>query len=486
MKKLFCAVVATFALVSCSVDNNETITNSENLTYQVTDENTNVGTYIGVFTTNNSEYRATVEITVPAVVSAAESQSGYATAKLTFNTGAIVYATASKIVKAGEQIENLEFSTQNLSFNFTVNNDGTAPTVSNVVYNTLESSVLIAKDSQRAPVSPILGSFTCTDCGTHPTMNTGVTQTFNVLAVSDNGDGTADISTQVILNDIEFLGDGLQGDCAVNGTLTTCDAFGEISIYGNSTVTWEGSHTYNNEPTGSNDCSDFNGTWSWASTAWGELTGTFQSDDNCNPSVELLNENFNSFTGTGFSPGSTADDLDSNIYICTGASSGAVAYGETKSSGDFGRGTSTGGVQSGGIYAFNTDGAGDMCYGVQPSGNDFTPATMEVRIQNTTGTALSNFTISYDIKVNNNEGRASSFNFSYSNDDSTFTDVAALDYTTPVSSDVLGFVTVSKTTTFAVTVADGDYLYLKFSSDDDGGSGSRDEFGLDNLVVSGN
>lgn len=486
MKKLFYAVIATFAMVSCTVDNNESLTNSQDLTYQIPVENTNVGTYIGVFTTHNSEYRATVEITIPHVSNAPEVKNTYATAKLTFNTGAIVYATASRILEVDEQIENLEFTTQNLAFNFSVNNNGTNPTVSNVVYNSLESSVLIAKDSQRAPVSPILGSFACTDCGTHPTMNSGVTQTFNILSVADNGDGTATLSTQVMLNETEFLGEGLQGNCVDNGNLTTCDAIGEFEVANNPAVTWEGTHTYNNEATGSNDCSDFNGTWAWASTNWGELTGTFQSDGNCNPVTELLNEDFTGYTGTGFSPGATGTDLDSNIFICTGASSGAVAYGDTKTGGDYGRGTSNGDVSSGGIYAFDTDGAGDMSYGVQPTSNDFTPSTFEVRILNTTGAALSNFTVSYDIKVNNNEPRSNSYNFGYSNDNATFTAVAALDYTSPAAADALGFVTIPRTTTITTTVADGAYLYLQFSSDDVSGSGSRDEFGLDNLVVSGN
>lgn len=288
MKKLLYAVIATFALVSCSVDTTKNLSNSENLTYQVPVENTNVGTYIGVFTTNNSAYRATVEITIPFVANTPESKKSFATAKLTFNTGEVKFATASTIVLEGEQIENLAFSTQNLSFNFTVNNNGTEPTVSNVVYNSLQSSVLIAKDSERAPVSPILGSFTCTDCGTHPTMNSGITQTFNILSVADNGDGTADLSTQIMLNETAFTGDGLQGDCLADGTLTTCDAFGEFVVSNNPNVTWEGTHTYNNEPTGSNDCSDFNGTWAWASANWGELTGTFQSDDNCTTEPTVL------------------------------------------------------------------------------------------------------------------------------------------------------------------------------------------------------
>ena len=73
---------------------------------------------------------------------------------------------------------------------------------------------------------------------------------------------------------------------------------------------------------------------------------------------------------------------------------------------------------------------------------------------------------------------------SYSLDDSSYVSLSELDYVSPVASDTAGWTINSLETTFDVTVANGSNLFFKWTIADDSGSGSRDEFGFDGIVVS--
>lgn len=148
-------------------------------------------------------------------------------------------------------------------------------------------------------------------------------------------------------------------------------------------------------------------------------------------------------------------------------------------------GARNGGVGTGGIYAFQTA-AGDYCLGVQPIGTDFTPGSFILRIQNTGSTAITELSIAYEIKVYNDQGRASTFNFEHSADDVTYVPEVALDYTSPAGADASpAWQTVTRSITISgLNIAPGAYYYLRWTSNDAGGSGSRDELGLDDISVS--
>ncbi len=197
----------------------------------------------------------------------------------------------------------------------------------------------------------------------------------------------------------------------------------------------------------------------------------------------IFSENFNSFSG-GFSPSPTTGQLDSDTYSITGFSDGNLAFGEARTSGDYNRGKSSGGVSSGGIYAFDK-GSGDIFLGIQPVDSDFTPGEIIIKGTNTTGSAVNELNVSYDIVSLNNGGRANSLNFSYSTDGTTYTEVAALNFTTTQAADTTPvFVTTPKSTTITgVNIANNSDFYLKFAGNDVSGSGSRDEYGIDNIKV---
>ena len=200
-----------------------------------------------------------------------------------------------------------------------------------------------------------------------------------------------------------------------------------------------------------------------------------------------VTESFDSFTGTGFTTSPSAGQLNSNAFAVTGWSDGSMDFGGSRTSGDYARGASSGGVSTGGFYAF-TVAAGNVALGIQPGSSDFAPGSVYVKIRND-GAAFTGFDLSYVRGVFNDQNRSNSFNFSYAYSASnvtTATGVGSLTYT-PVNTFTstatadgapawsLATVNGSDTTT---TVNTGEYIFLRWSSDDVGGSGSRDEFAI--------
>jgi|GEM_PF-387166 len=193
--------------------------------------------------------------------------------------------------------------------------------------------------------------------------------------------------------------------------------------------------------------------------------------------------NFSGFLGTGFQPAPAAGQLDSDDWALTGMSEGAMAFGDTRTTGDFARGATAGDVSSGGLYALNY-GSGDQGLIIQPTSSDWNPGTITLRLQNNTGGSIAELAVSYDLLVLNNEDRSNTFNFSYSTDNVTYTGVSGLNYTSPALQDAGAPQVVPQSTTITgLAVTDGSFIYLGWSSADAGGSGSRDELGLDNITA---
>ncbi len=195
-----------------------------------------------------------------------------------------------------------------------------------------------------------------------------------------------------------------------------------------------------------------------------------------------FSEDFEAFTGDGFDSAPVAGQLDSDDWRVVGLSDGAGTFGGSHTTGDFARGASTGGVSGGGIYAFDTGGGNDIL-GLQPGGSDMTPGTITLKIDNTSGGSIANWDIAYDIWSLNDQERGNTLNFQFSTDDSTYTPVGSLDFTSPEASDASGWVTEPRSATIAATVADGGSLYVQWITDDSLGGGSRDELGIDNVSI---
>jgi hypothetical protein len=193
------------------------------------------------------------------------------------------------------------------------------------------------------------------------------------------------------------------------------------------------------------------------------------------------------FAGTGFQPNPAVGQLDSDSWAAAGWSSGDLPFGGTQitPNTDYTRGTSPGGVTTGGIYAF-TVGAGNNSLGFQPWASDWTSGSMTLKIQNSTGVTVDSLAISYVVYVRNDSRVANGFNFSYSADDSTYTAVSALDLTSPEAADATPtWVANNRSTTIGgLGLVDGGVFYLRWTGSDVSGHGpGRDEFALDDISV---
>ncbi len=193
--------------------------------------------------------------------------------------------------------------------------------------------------------------------------------------------------------------------------------------------------------------------------------------------------NAGSFTGAGFTNTPSGGQLDADAWATTGFSDGSKNFGTANTSGDHARGSSNGGVSTGGLYGFDL-GGGNRALGIQPTGGDWTPGTMTLKIVNNSSAVINDMTIDYTIYERNDQGRSSSFNFSYSADNSSYTNVAAANFASTQGSGSTAWVTHNRSIQLTnLSIDPSAVFYLRWAGGDNGGSGSRDELALDDIII---
>lgn len=235
----------------------------------------------------------------------------------------------------------------------------------------------------------------------------------------------------------------------------------------------------------------FSGSVIWAQAILTNASPTLTIDFSSSMPASVGSNPSTAFAGAGFEPNpTTAGRLNSNAWASTGMSDGSLAFGGSRTTGDYARGAVNVAQTTGGFYAYTgaPNSVADPALMIQPGGSDFTPGTLTLRIQNNGTSSITQLDVSYNIYIRNDQGYSGSFNFSYSADDVSYTAVPALDYTSPAAADGLGWVVVpgtpSRSTTITgINVLPGAYFYIRWSGDDVSGSGSRDEFGLDDISL---
>ncbi len=290
MKKLLALFCFTMLCIACSTEENLDTTDSTNFgTETVFEESVTLpDNYKGVFTTANGQHRGTLDVVI-----ATDNRS--ATANLTLSTNEVVSITTTNITDLGNSKE-IQFSSTELSFVMTTEAEGIAYAIEDVTFRGMDSGLLMAKNTERAPAAPFDGTYLCTTCASP--VDNSQTQVFNFMFVTADGNST--IATQTTLNTTIYNGIGVQDNCVDNSNQRTCDITSGDGMTtvgytaGGGDVTWSGTHRFNTEATGPNDCSEFSGTWQWTSPVVGTLDGTFTSDGTCPPasSPPLIFEDF--------------------------------------------------------------------------------------------------------------------------------------------------------------------------------------------------
>lgn len=242
-------------------------------------DNSYLGLYRGLFTTNDGLKRGSVEIIL------LPNHTGQA--KISLQTGEqISLFSNTPILTLDDKINNLGFSTESssslqLNFEFSVSGDGQNPEVSNVNFESRESNILIAKNTQRLPLTPITGTYVCTNCSANGVGFPSQNRTWNVMSIGTGNN--QNFMAQVFYGGRIYnspASNNVQTNCSESGGFTTCDVNGSIRILGHDVI-WGGVHTYS---TTSNQtaCSSMSGTWS--APTYGGAAGTFVSDSDCSSS----------------------------------------------------------------------------------------------------------------------------------------------------------------------------------------------------------
>ncbi|MEA3012083.1 MAG: hypothetical protein QOD42_628 [Sphingomonadales bacterium] len=211
---------------------------------------------------------------------------------------------------------------------------------------------------------------------------------------------------------------------------------------------------------------------------------TITTDDAPPASTRIFEEHFTTFAAGGFAPNPTATQIDSDIWRVVGLSDiPAPAYGFTATTGDFARGTiAANDPTTAGVYSPLSNPA----LVVQPTGAEMDiNGFIEARITNNSGSTATGFDIVFDWVYRNSADRASTLAFSYSTDGTNFTAVPAAAFVTPGTL-AAGAVFTTQNEVVSLTglsVAAGQFVYLRWTHVSSAGSGSRDEVGIDNIIV---
>lgn len=309
MKKLLFVLSCACLIFACSKTDQDLTTPTVDALSEEFD-NSNFGNYKGVFTTLDSETRATVDVSI--------TPDG-AAATLTTEAGLVHELYSLTEIIQGEAT-NVVFEGNEGSFNFEVDGDGENVAITEVVYLDKPSDILMKKNTAKAPANPITGTYNCTNCEsgqdadahTHFTDN-AITETFSFVFSGTTGSGT--IATQITYDGtVHSTGSGNEGALNVNGVTGSTivednDASDNIvSIGGTSTVIanvdWEGVHDFDGIS------SFIYGVWDFETGGY-IMTGAFQATEALMfglPFTENFDINFDGIRGDC--------NESSNIYDC--------------------------------------------------------------------------------------------------------------------------------------------------------------------------
>lgn len=190
------------------------------------------------------------------------------------------------------------------------------------------------------------------------------------------------------------------------------------------------------------------------------------------------------YEGAGFQPGGGLGTLNSDIWAAEGFSTGDVDFGGTVLAGDLARGIGAlGSITTGGIYALLAP--SPVKIWIQPTADDFTPGSITLRLQNNTAVNIGQLFINYTAWASNDEDRSNNLICSWSTDNITYTDIAGSEFISPDSADLSLYEQPFELIATGFDVAPGDFFYVRWTGNDVGGGGSRDEFGLNNFSFVG-
>jgi hypothetical protein len=161
-----------------------------------------------------------------------------------------------------------------------------------------------------------------------------------------------------------------------------------------------------------------------------------------------------------------------------------VSAGEMSAEDEDFRGESRGSVTAGGCYAWLIE-AGNHALGYQPTADEFTPGYFRLCVSNGTGQVAHRLSVAYTVVYLNNADRSSSLELWVSRDGENYVPVGGTPWCTPAGrEEQYSWVRRSVRVVIPLDPPLGaGRLWLRWCGDDAGGTGSRDEYGLDEVRV---
>ncbi|MBX7243745.1 MAG: T9SS type A sorting domain-containing protein [Bacteroidia bacterium] len=202
-----------------------------------------------------------------------------------------------------------------------------------------------------------------------------------------------------------------------------------------------------------------------------------------------VTEDFQAFDASGCSHTPITGQLDSKSFALYGffTGSGATAvpndlpFNDTAFIGDLARGFRTAPVTIAGLYAYYDSATMERMMWVQPTGGDFTPGEIWMRACNNTGVTLTDVEVGFDLNYFNDGPRSQSISFEYSTDSVNFFPLYS--DTTIAVADTLLHLNSLIFNVSGLSLADGQCMFFRWTTDDHSGAGARDELGIDNIMV---
>lgn len=257
--------------------------------------------YKGIFTTANAEYRGTLELVFPdAVDGDIYSVAPNAKVSLKLNTGEVYEAAAKTNKNQNKQSTdfNVFFWSDDLEFDFHLDADGNA-VAENVLFAEEAGDIVLAEHTTAEPVTPITGTYRCTNCEDQTGTLNGIElnnneRVFNMLLTDKAGETV--LSLQAVLGnliDTQFV---IEEDCSTNGDYTLC----KLKMGGNASQTpvqWSGVHKYAT----AGGCSTLAGNLSYTTPDLGVLDIEFMSDNPCGSNTYYISPS-GSDSNSGLAP----------------------------------------------------------------------------------------------------------------------------------------------------------------------------------------
>lgn len=269
--------------VACSPQEEETLNLEANLISEREVEGFNK-TYKGIFASKESQQRGTLNLQLLDVIENNPITAAGGKAILTLQQGQTYQAVFNDSRSTGKSTEDFKvaFDSEDLQFNFFLDETG-SPVISDVVFKKESGSIVVSEHTAENPVTPITGTYRCTNCEDQTSSLNGIElnnneRVFNMLLSTK--DGQKQMTLQAVLGSLVNAELLIEQSCSNSGEYTFCN----LSTGTNATtepVKWSGVHRFTTNSNIENNCSTLWGNVAFMSPENGLIQAEFSSDNTC-------------------------------------------------------------------------------------------------------------------------------------------------------------------------------------------------------------